>query len=99
MPRTEKVSLFTPAVVAAVLQVVLLTGQVPIGRVCPAVATPMIWRSPTSTPAAEAVHAAQAPSHPVRQYRAGRLALTVGMAVLALTLWLQVMGINGMHGH
>jgi len=29
---------------------------------------------------------------------AGQLALTLGMAVLTLTLWLQIMRINGAHG-
>lgn len=81
----------------AALHLAVLARRVPMRSLHHRQMTLLTWRMPTAG-SADSPRAAEPPSRPVQTFCAGQLALTLGMAVLALTLWLQIMRINGAHG-
>lgn len=97
VPRYEAVSAVRLATVVAALHLALLAGRVsarcPRGRQMAVV----VWQTPE--PAAEVQHDSdRVPSNPTHSYSAGRLALTFGMAILALAVQLPLMRIGAATG-
>lgn len=90
-PRAEGLSGFGLAAVAAALHVVILSARVaprhphmPVGV--------LVYRQLLPVPGAQELATEQdPPSNPHARYCAGELALTSGMAVLALACWLLIM--------
>lgn len=92
--RLQKEPAMALAALVAVLNLAVLTHR-PGGRLLfgPALA----WRASAGAPA-ERNEADKPAANPVRTYNVGQLALNTGIAVFALTVWLQVMRINGANG-
>ena len=89
--RFDSLSAVGLAAVVAALHVAVLAGRVstraPRGRH----ATILVWRQADTTQVETQPASDRVPSNPMRAYNAGRLALTSGMAVIALAFHLQVM--------
>ena len=96
--RAETISPLGLATLMAALHVAALARHVPIRRSSAGQVSRLIWRIPEERRATDRVSPDEAPSKPVHVFRAGQLALTGGVAVIALTLWLQVMRTNGATG-
>lgn len=96
-PRHEGVSPFGLAAMAAVLHLAVLAGRVSPRGSHPRPIALLAWQVPPSETAETRLSEENAPSNPTRTYCAGRLALTAGMAVLALARWLHVMRVRGTH--
>jgi hypothetical protein len=58
----------------------------------------VVWRVPVGGQIEAGSTTVKVPSNPIHTYCVGHLALTTGMAVIALAAWLQIMRINGAIG-
>ena len=91
--RVERVSAFGLATIIAAIHVAILASRVQ-GRHHFRPISGMNWEVPRLTQSTT-TSAEEPPSNPRQSFAAGELALTIGMAVVALTLWLHVMRISG----
>jgi hypothetical protein len=82
------------AAIVAALYVVILSSRVSARHPHGPAELLLSWRVPSVGETA-AVESKEAPSNPHRTYNVGQLALTAGMAVIALTRWLHIMRISG----
>lgn len=98
VPRFDTVSPFGLATLIAGLHLAILAGRMsarcPRGRH----AALLVYREPSPSPVDVNQDAQHAPSNPMQAYSAGRLALTFGVAVLALAFQLQVMHMGAARG-
>jgi hypothetical protein len=85
------VSAIRLATVVAALHVAVLAGRLSVR--CPRGrhAAMLVWQVPDSAAVESAHDRPRVPSNPTQNYNAGRLALTVGMAIIARIFQLQVM--------
>jgi hypothetical protein len=91
--RVERVSAFGVATIVAAIHVAILASRVH-GRHHHRPISGLSWEAPRLSQTTAAT-AEEPPSNPRQSFSAGELALTIGMAVVALTLWLHVMRISG----
>jgi len=97
-PSIEAVSPFGLTALAAVLHVAVFTGRLPVQAFPSRTTTHITWQEPISSSIGDVRNADKIPSNPIHTYCAGHLALILGMAVIALTAWLQIMRISGALG-
>lgn len=91
--RVERVSAFGLATIIAAIHVAILASRVH-GRHHHRPLAGLNWEAPRLTQSTTA-ETQEPQSNPRQSFAAGELALTIGMAVVALTRWLHVMRISG----
>ena len=96
--QRETVSPVGLAALVAALHLAVLAGRVPALPTAGRPGTLLVWRVPGDPSRSAGVRAEKAPSRPVKSFAAGQLALTLGMAVVTLARWLQIMRLTGTPG-